>query len=244
MIHKRFAVIVLAAGFLFAASTAFSATYVLHLSGMCSTHWMDGKSKGTAPRLANAAGYISINCYVDNRSTIAFSASQFKTNYLDVYCKNSNWCYIVNYSAGDVIMGYINANYTPQWNIAYVYTTAGAGGGSEIAIAGISELFTCNLARQLGVSTVRNMYNHNDTNGITIYRIGGYKGIFGASILLPGEDDGAVAYHSAAGCVNSGSFNNLCSCTRWSNHVIAYTCPGYYLDHFEMKMKFITNLGW
>jgi hypothetical protein len=242
---KRFAFLILfIAGFMFVASAGFSTTYVLHLNGMCSTHWLDGKSKGGVSRLANAPGYVSVNCYVDNNNTIAYSASQFKTNYLDVYCKGSNWCYIVNYSAGDAIVGYINANYTPQWNIAYVYTTAGAGGGSEISISGISDLFTCNLGGQLGVSTIRNMYNHNDTNGITIYHIGGYKGIFGASVLLPGEDDGAVAYHSSAACVNSGSYNNLCNCTHWTNHVIAYTCSGYYLNHYEMKMKFITQLGW
>jgi len=238
---KRFAIVLLlVAGFMFVAQAGFSTTYILHLNGMCSTKWVDSSSS----RLAVKSGYVSIDCQVDNRTTISYSASQFKSNYLDVYCKGSNWCYIVNYSAGDVIMGYINANYDPQWNIAYVYTTAGAGGGSEIAWKNISSLFTCQLANNLGVSTVRNMYNHNDTNGITIYHIGGYKGIIISSAILPGEDDGAVAYHSSGACVNSGSYNNLCNCTHWTNHVIAYTCTGYYLDHFGMKMKFIQQLGW
>ena len=146
---KRFAFLILLIGFMFVASAGFSTTYVLHLNGMCSTHWLDGKSKGGESRLANAPGYVSVNCYVDNNNTIAYSASQFKTNYLDVYCKGSNWCYIVNYSAGDAITGYINANYTPQWKIVYVYTTAGAGDGSEISISGISDLFSCNLGWQL-----------------------------------------------------------------------------------------------
>lgn len=221
------------------ATNVYAAKYILHLNGMCSQQWADSDS-----RLANAPGYISVNCVVNNTVSIANSASQFRTKYLDVYCTGSNWCYIFNYSMGDAIVGYINANYPPNWNIAYVYTTAGAGGGSELAIKGISSFFTCGAANDLGVSTVRNKYNHNDTNGITIYHIGGYKGIFGASLILPGEDDGVVAYHSAGACVNSGSYNNLCSCTHWSNHVIAYSCTGYYLNHFGMKMKFIYLKGW
>jgi len=222
------------------SSQVFAATYILHLNGMCSQQWLDNSST----RLAQAPGYISVNCVVNNTVSIANSASQFRINYLDVYCKGSNWCYIVNYSMGDAIVGYINANYPANWNIAYIYTTAGAGGGSEIAIKGISSLFSCGAANDLGVSTVRNKYNHNDTNGITVYHIGGYKGIFGSSAILPGEDDGAVAYHSAGACVNSGSYTNLCSCTHWTNHVIAYTCTGYYLDHYGMKMKFIYLKGW
>ncbi len=227
-----------------ATTQAFAANYILHLNGQCSTHWVDPNAKGGASRLATASGYTSVDCYVDNTVGVAYSANQFKANYLDVYCTGSNWCYIANYSAGDAIVGYINANYPANWNIAYVYTTAGASGGSEIAIKNISSIFACNLTNDLTVSGIRNMYNHNDTNGITVYRIGGYKGIFGASVLLPGEDDGAVAYHSSAGCVSSGSYSNLCTCSRWTNHVIAYSCPGYYLNHYEMKMKFITLKGW
>lgn len=237
--------ILIAFGFTVVLTTeAFSATYVLHLNGQCSTHWVDPNAKGGASRLANAPGFTSVDCWVDNNSNIAYSATQFRTKYLDVYCKGSNWCYILNYSTGDPITGYIMANYGNDWNIAYVYTTAGAGGGSEIAIKGISSIFACKMSDDLGVSTVRNKYNHNDTNGVAIYRIGGYKGIFGASVLLPGEDDGALAYHSSGGCTSTGSYNNLCNCTHWSNHIIAYTCTGYYLNHYEMKMKFVTQKGW
>ncbi len=222
------------------ATEAFSANYILHLGGMCSKQWVEG----SGVRVSNASGYTSVNCVVDSTVSIAYSASQFKANYLDVYCTGSNWCYIVNYSAGDAIMGYINANYPANWNVAYVYTSAGAGGGSEIAIKGLAGIFACKFANDLGVSTVRNMYNHNDTNGITVYRIGGYDGWWYSSAFLPGEDDGAVAYHSSGGCVSSGSYTSLCKCTHWTNHVIAYTCSGYDLDHYGMKMKFISLKGW
>jgi hypothetical protein len=175
--------------------------------------------------------------------TVAYGAGQFKTKYLDVYCKGSNWCYIVNYSAGDSVTKYTQANYAPSWNIAYIYTTAGASGGSEVANS-FTSLFKCNIVKDLSVTNMRNMYNHNDTNGITIYRIGGYKAIWYSpgSAVLPGEDDGAVAYHSSGGCVSAGSYNNFYTCTKWTNHK-AYA-SGYYLDHFAMKMKFITVKGW
>ena len=206
---------------------------------MCSTQWLD------SGRLASSSGKTSINCAVDNNTSVAYSASQFKTKYLDVYCKGSNWCYVVNYSAGDSIMGYINAAYVPSWNIAYVYTTAGASGGSEVA-GSFTALFKCALVKDLSVSTMRNMYNHNDTNGIIVYRIGGSKAIWYSpgSMILPGEDDGAVAFHSSGGCVTSGSYSNFTQCTKWTNHVTYGSTSGYYLDHFAMKMKFVTLLGW
>jgi hypothetical protein len=222
-------------------SDAFSANYILHLNGMCSMNWLDS----SGARLASASGYTSINCYVDNTQSISFAASQFKTKYLDVYCKGSNWCYIINYSAGDAIVGYINGIYAPSWNIGYVVTAAGASGGSEVANS-FTSLFACSLTKQLAVSTIRGMYNHNDTNGIGIYRTGGYKAIWYSpgSAVLPGEDDGAVAYHSSAGCVSTGSYNRLDTCSRWTNHYIYGDGKGYYLDHYGMKMKGISLRGW
>lgn len=237
---KKLFVIAIFSFAMVAATEAFSANYILHLNGQCSQNWLDGKGGG---RLSIATGYISINAVVDNTQSVAYSASQFKTKYLDVYCTGSNWCYIVNYSAGDAIMGYINGIYAPSWNVAYVLTSAGASGGSEIA-GSFTALFACNITNDLSVSKIRNMYNHNDTNGNIVYRIGGYKGIFGSSLLLPGEDDGAVAYHSAGGCVTAGSYTNLNACTHWTNHLIYGATAGYYLDHYGVKMKFISLLGW
>jgi hypothetical protein len=221
------------------ATEGFSANYILHLNGQCSQNWLDS----SGARLSNASGYTSINCFVDNTNTVAYAAGQFKTKYLDVYCKGSNWCYIINYSAGDAITKYTQAMYAPSWNIGYVITAAGASGGSEIA-GSFGSLFACNLTKDLTVSKMRSMYNHNDTNGIAIYRTGGYKGIFGSSALLPGEDDGAVAYHSSAGCSSSGSFSRLDTCARWTNHYIYGDGKGYYLDHYAMKMKGIYLRGW
>ena len=235
-------IILLASIFMcFMTVQAFSAVYILQLNGMCSQQWLDS----SGDRLANSSGKTAINCVVDNNTSVAYSASQFKTKYLDVYCKNSNWCYIINYSAGDPIMGYLNAAYAPLWNIAYIYTTAGAGGGSEVA-GSFTALFKCAIVNDLSVSKVRSMYNHNDTNGVINYRIGGSKAIWYSpgSMILPGEDDGAVAFHSSGNCVTAGSYSNFTQCSHFTNSIVYGSQTGYYLDHYGMKMKFISLLGW
>jgi hypothetical protein len=91
---------------------------------------------------------------------------------------------------------------------------------------------------------VRHANNHNATHRETVYHNGGYDGWWYSSWLLPGEDDGAVAYHSAGAIANTTSTSNLCTAPKWSNHVIAWTCSGYDLDHYEMKSKYIQNMGW
>ena len=224
-----------------AGSSLFAATYALHQGGMCSSHWLDGK-KGNAT-LGQWNNVTSINCYVNMKDSIAAASQEFKTNYLNQYCTGNNWCYIFNYSAGDVLVGYTLANNSTQWNIIYVATTGGAGGGSELA-GSAAAIFTCDLAEELSVSHTRNLYNHNDTNGNTIYHIYGIDGWWYSSWLLPGEDDGAVSVHSAGACTNSVSYDNACTeCTQWSNHSIYTQCPGYGKDHYEMKMQFIDILG-
>ena len=36
----------------------------------------------------------------------------------------------------------------------------------------------------------------------------------------------------------------MCKSPKWSNHYAAWTCTGYNEDHYEMKDRFIQNLGW
>jgi len=221
---------------IFSVTSLTAATYYLHQAGNCSTEWGDA--------LGNWSNATSINCETDLRSSVTAAAQEFKNEYLEQYCTGDNWCYILNYSAGDAVVGYALANATKQYNIVYIATSAGAGGGSDLAFSSsMTKFFTCDLAGDLDPSTVRNLYNHNDTNSATIYRIGGYDGWWYSSWLLPGEDDGVIAYHSAAGCTSRGSYNSLCSCSRYSNNSIAYTCDGYNKDHYEIKTKFVDLLG-
>lgn len=96
------------------------------------------------------------------------------------------------------------------WNIKFVDVAGGAAGGSELADDG-SWTTSQTLVDDLKTATARAMYNHNSTRSHWFYLFTGAKGtLTGASIILPGEDDGAVAYHSSGGMSGSsgGSYKN------------------------------------
>lgn len=162
-------------------------------------------------------------------------------NALDCFCTGSNWCYIAAYSAGDPIVGYNLANFGSAqrpvtdavqdpgaapgvcqasaggatqtgWNIKWVRVAAGAGGGTELANIGAWAVDEA-LARDLRTATVRAMYNHNDTHGVTFYMYAGARGSF-YSFLLPGQDDEVVAYHSA-GAVSGNGGGAYCNRRDW-----------------------------
>jgi len=134
------------------------------------------------------------------------------------------------------------------FNITKVTALAAASGGSELASAlnGISFGFGGNaMDRSLIVATARGAYNHNNTAGVQIHHVPGYKGAFGASAILPGEDDYAVAYHSACGYNRAGGLS-LCQSSvtsggttfiQYTGHVRApsLTSAGLYLNHSEIK---------
>ncbi len=208
--------------------------YVLHVGGMCSQGWNDP--------LANKAGYTSIDVKAvqTNHSGLSDSSTTLGI-YLDQCCTGSNLCYVLNYSGGDAVVGHRFANSSTNWNIVWVGTSGGAGGGSELSGNFLADIFgPCDYSGHLGTSEARSSYNHNDTNGNTTYRIGGYDGWWYSSWLLPGEDDGAVAYHSAGGVTYTTSTSSMCKSPKWSNHVAAWTCSGYNLDHYEINLSFIS----
>jgi len=215
-----------------------SKRYILHVGGMCSQGWDD--------QLANKSGYTSIDVKAVQTNHSGLSDSSHTLGiYLNQCCTGSNLCYVLNYSGGDAVMGHRFANSGTNWNINWVGTSAGAGGGSELSGNFLADIFgPCDYSGHLGTSETRNAYNHNDTNNETVYHIGGYDGWWYSSWLLPGEDDGAVAYHSAGAVSNTTSTSSMCRSPKWTNHVPAWTCTGYNLDHFEIKPKFMQNLGW
>ncbi|GGC70543.1 hypothetical protein GCM10011396_17060 [Undibacterium terreum] len=156
---------------------------------------------------------------------------------LDCFCTGSNWCYIATHSAGDLMLGYTLANYGGTartkknavanssgqcgnadgstqvgWNIKWVRTAAGAGGGSELSDAG-SWAVSEPLVKDLKTSTARAMYNHNDTHNVWFYMYAGAKGTLYSGIL-PGQDDEAVAYHSSGG-VSGSSGGSYCNPSDW-----------------------------
>jgi hypothetical protein len=156
---------------------------------------------------------------------------------LDCYCTGENWCYIAAHSAGNLQIGYAlsmyggsqrnkknatpgangqcgNTDGTTQtgWNIKWVNIAAGAGGGSELADVG-SWAVGDPLTDDLKTATARAMYDHNQTRAKMFYMFAGAKGTL-YSAILPGQDDEAVAYHSAGGVAGSGG-RGLCNPSDW-----------------------------
>jgi len=191
------------------------------------TYWGPGTTAaGVNKKSANWDGYN----HISNQAPHIMDA-------LDCFCTGNNWCYIASHSAGDMMIGYVLANYggsarlkknavansagqcgnsdgTSQtgWNIKWVRAASGAGGGSELADAG-SWAVSDPLTSDLKTTTARAMYNHNTTRGIWFYMYAAAKGTLYSGIL-PGQDDEAVAYHSSGG-VSGSSGGSYCNPSDW-----------------------------
>jgi hypothetical protein len=138
-------------------------------------------------------------------------------------------CVIFNYSGSDNIVRMLLSMYGDTWDTLAVYTTAGAGGGSELAsefdlgavsasnagrLSDNTTRTTCPFTTWLDVDSARNGYgegwwSYDDTNGTPIYHWAGYVTNNSNSWMFPGSNDGAVAYHSALGRAypNAYTFN-------------------------------------
>ncbi|MFN3789906.1 hypothetical protein [Massilia sp.] len=230
--------------FLFSASGLAAATNY--------TLWINGRAGGAVGAAGNyedfsywgpsstPAGVNKKAVNWDGRSSIASQSGRVR-DALDCFCTGGNWCYIVTYSAGDLMLGYTLANYggtarlkknaVPNasgvcgnsggnsaggaqtgWNIKWVRAAAGAAGGSELSDAG-SWTTSEPLVQDLKTATARAMYNHNDTRNIWFYMYAGARGTL-YSGLLPGQDDEVVAYHSSGGVAGS-SGRSLCNPGDW-----------------------------
>jgi hypothetical protein len=158
-------------------------------------------------------------------------------NALDCFCTGQNWCYIATHSAGDMMIGYVLANFGGStrhvknaqpngagvcadagsatqvgWNIKWVRSAAGSAGGSELADAGRWSTGEP-LVHEHKVTTARALYNHNDTHDVMFYMYAGARGGLDAW-LLPGQDDSVVAYHSA-GAVAGTAGGTYCNPSDW-----------------------------
>ncbi|MCB1177195.1 MAG: hypothetical protein KDK36_06410, partial [Leptospiraceae bacterium] len=178
------------------------------------------------------------------------------TTVMNNICK-ANTCKIVCHSAGCYATEYWLSNLggtasSKGYRISGVTALAAASGGSELASAlnGITFGYGGNaMDKALKVGTARGSFNHNITGGVTIAHVPGYKGMAGASLILPGEDDYAVAYHSSCGYNQAGGLSKCQSSissggktyTQYIGHVRAASVPvsGLYENHGEL-----TNDGW
>jgi hypothetical protein len=198
---------------------------------------------------------------------------------LDCYCTGTNWCYVAAHSAGNLMVGYALSLYggstrpvqnaSPNaagqcgaasgggtqtgWNIKWVDVAAGAGGGSELSNAG-SWALSEPLVGDLKTTTARAMYDHNQTRSKSFNMFAGASGTL-YSAILPGQDDEAVAYHSAGGIAGSGGIG-LCNpsdwfcndltlgtaaneggSVKWANHRVMFRDDAESLNHY-------TNGNW
>jgi len=209
--------------------------------------------------------FIGYDGTTDPRTYGSSRAQTNVTTGLTNNCKGTKSCKIVCHSAGCYAIEYWLSNLggtasSKGFNITKVTALAAASGGSELASAlnGITFGFAGNaMDKALIVGTARGAFNHNNTGSIGVYHVPGYKGMFGASAILPGEDDYAVAYHSSCGYSKVGGvskcqssltqsegiwpFNSNVTYNQYSGH---YRAPsvgtsGLYLDHSGIK-----NEGW
>ena len=218
---------------------------------------------------ANTVGgtkyFVGYDGTTDPRTYGTARAQTNLTTVLTQRCKGLDTCKIVCHSAGCYATEYWLSNLggtasSKGFKISVVTALAAASGGSELASAlnGITFGFAGNaMDKALIVGTARSSFNHNNTAGVTVAHVPGYKGMFGASAILPGEDDYAVAYHSSCGYSTVGGlskcqssitqsegiwpFNSNKTYYQYSGHVRAGSVPvaGLYEDHGQIKTS-----GW
>jgi hypothetical protein len=171
---------------------------------------------------------------------------------LDRYCLSPNSCIIACHSAGCAQIGYALATFGvfgTIWNVERVITGGSAAGGSEIASTFADTGLAGFLGRDLEVATMRALYDH-DALGVQVdLNVGAAGGL--KAFLLPGEDDGAVAYHSAGGARKALAYCNTVgsgcdavlpvgqfdSATLFVGHKVVFRDDSTSFDHTGTKQK-------
>lgn len=168
------------------------------------------------------------------------------------------------------------------WNIKWVDVAGGAAGGSELAnignwldrrtndITGGVVQLDHTILNDLKPANARssNFFNHNNTRGRMFYMFTGAQNFVSAS-LLPGQDDGVVAYHSAGGVsgdvrsycnpwwtgdlfcdgtltsgTDSVSCGWFCSRSKWTNHSVSYRDTYSDLLHMDLMGTAFDQQNW
>ena len=247
------------------STTQSSTSSLMHFGGMCSVKFEEGHSSKLnntvyKVRLGNSP-YTEIDASINMKTTANIQATYSQVyNLLYNNCRGGNVCRIYGYSAGASAVQYTIAQHPTLFTgLVWVQFSGAADGGSPLSNWGrLAELAACPMASTLGVTTQRNLFNHNviGNMGKTVYRSGG-KGhdwyapwgwssaiLWAGTSQIGGEDDGAVGVSSAAGCTTDSSSNTM-SCAKFTGNVCNVTgCPLPKLDHYEMKMKGMIEDGW
>jgi len=196
----------------------------------------------------------------DPRTYGSCRAQTVLSSVLATKCKGTDVCKIVCHSAGCYATEYWLSNLggtasSKRYKISGVTALAAASGGSELASAlnGITFGYAGNaMDKALIVTNARTSFDHNNTAGITVAHVPGSKGLVGASAILPGEDDFAVAYHSSCGYSQAAGFSKCQSSitqydgiwpfggnktyVQYTGHTRAPSVPteGLYENHSEL----------
>ncbi len=133
-------------------------------------------------------------------------------------CTGSNNCKVICHSAGCYAVEYFLDKASGSYNIDFVMASSSAAGGSELANLAFWA-GSGGMDNALKTANARGSYNHNDTKGVGIWAIAGYKSQWYVGWLLPGDDDGAVSLHSTCGHSSTGSHTS-CTQSRYSYHYI------------------------
>lgn len=239
------------------ASKQAGVDHFIHIGGICSTGFVHGGKKGGGA-LAQWPDVHSVDAQIDQRDSMSVAVVDLRA-VLDDDCVGQDWCYLYAYSNGAAVVSKTLSVYdASRWNIVWAFAAAGNAGGSELSDSLAADLggrlgFSCELARAIGPSQHRPGWNHNDTGGHTIYHIGGrhewwYTGGF-PDFFSGMANDGAVAYHSSGGLRHAYFVSDddpwLCHqpSYHYDNHEVAFSCEGYDVDHYAMKMRGIAELG-
>ena len=221
---------------------------------------------GTAPNAVSGIKYfVGYDGTTDPRTYGAARAQTNLTTVLVNQCKGLDICKIVCHSAGCYATEYWLSNLggtasSLGFKISGVTALAAASGGSELADSqdALSFGYVGNaMDKALIVTNARSSFNHNNTAGVTVSHVPGSKGMIGASAILPGEDDYAVAYHSSCGYSTVGGlskcqssliqyegiwpFGGNVTYAQYIGHVRAPSVPveGLYENHSELTYE-----GW
>lgn len=171
-------------------------------------------------------------------------------------CTGGDNCYIICHSAGCLATDYFLSNYGfvtddngYDVNINWVFQVASASGGSELADMAIWAGSGMDYALKTGNAR---SFNHNIGGGASFWHIGGFDGWWYSSWRLPGEDDGAVSFHSTCGKNSTGSYDDCqTDGSQWGNHYVwtdsaqaGYNSgkQGFDRDHSEIKNETLPGM--
>jgi pimeloyl-ACP methyl ester carboxylesterase len=216
---------------------------VVYVHGRTESGWSGGFRAPT--------GYKTLDLRYNGTTATLAQANVGVTAELRKRCSGGNVCVVVAHSNGTLQVGRTVATAPDAIDgLLYVEATGAAMGGSEL-------IDSCGLAKLIGqscypngvdatltVTAARAAFDHN--SHVPWYHLAGNTDFRNrmwwlTAAMLPGNDDGVVAYHSALGCANAGS--QTLACRRYEGHFMDTACDVCVggecggIDHFGIAAK-------